>query len=119
MDGHHGLALAADDGMVIAASDNTLKWLTVGEGARHSPRPWGAEAITELSTAMDQPGLVAYRTDRVNVLSPTGATLLGTGLAPGLGGGLIPPARSRSRGTALCFPFPARTNGPNLRRKDW
>ncbi len=25
--GHHGLSLAADDSMVIAASDNTLKWL--------------------------------------------------------------------------------------------
>jgi WD40 repeat protein len=84
--GHHGLALAADDGMVIAASGNTLKWLDCRKQREAQSKTVGAEAITELSMAMAQPGLVAYRTDRVSVLSPTGETLLGTGLAPGLGG---------------------------------
>jgi len=80
--GHHGLALATDDRMVIAASDNTLKWLDCRTHDEALSKPVGREAITELAMAMDQPGLLAYHTDRVTLLAPTDETWL----APGVGG---------------------------------
>src|SRR4051812_21166618 len=49
--------------------------------------PVGPKAVGRLSMATDQPGLLAYRTDRVKALSPTGEALLGSGLDPGLGSG--------------------------------
>jgi WD40 repeat protein len=91
--GHHGLALAADGQIVIAASDDTLKWLdprVLPKQGEVQSMTLGPKAITALAMAMDQPGLVAYRTDRVNALSPTREGLLGSGLAPDLGGGTDP-----------------------------
>ena len=85
--GHHGLALAADGKTVIAASGDTLKWLDWQKPLDVQSKTVGPEAVTELASAMDQPGLVAYRTDRVKALSPTGEALWGDGLAPKLGGG--------------------------------
>ena len=46
-------------------------------------------AITALSLATDQPGLVAYRSDRIHALAPNGEALLGAGLEPGWGGGPV------------------------------
>jgi hypothetical protein len=87
-----GLTLAADANTVIAANGDTLKWLNSQKQREVqtiivSPK---AKAITGLSMAADQPGLVAYRTDRIRVFSLTGEMLLGGGLDPGLGGGLDP-----------------------------
>jgi WD40 repeat protein/serine/threonine protein kinase len=78
----HGLALAADGKTVIAANGNTLKWLDCQEQREVQTMTVGTTAIVRLSMAMDRPGLVAYRTDRVKALSFTGEILLGAGLAP-------------------------------------
>jgi len=83
--GHHGLALAADGDLLIAASGASLKWLDCRKQLEVQSKTVGMESITELAMAAGQPGLVAYRTDRVNLLSPTGESLLGAGLAPELG----------------------------------
>jgi WD40 repeat protein len=86
----HGLAQAADRQTVIAASGDTLKWLNGQKQREVQTITVGPKAITRLSMAIDQPGLVAYRTDRVNALSPTEEALLGSGLPPDLGGGPDP-----------------------------
>jgi WD40 repeat protein len=82
----HGLALAADGKTVIAASGNTLKWLDPQNHREGQNITVGTMAIARVAMAMDQPGLVAYRTDRVKAFSSSGEALLGAGLAPELGG---------------------------------
>ncbi len=84
--GHHGLALAADGQTAIAASGDSLKWLDGQKQREVLTKTVGTNAVSGLALAMDEPGLFAYRTDRVKVLSPTGEALLGGGLDPGLGG---------------------------------
>src|SRR5204862_3039295 len=82
----HGLALAADGKTVIAASGDTLKRL---DGQKHRELQTlnvGTKAITGLSMATDQPGLVAYSAVGIKALSPTGAARVRGGLAPGLRG---------------------------------
>lgn len=83
---HHGLALAADGQTVIAASGDSLKWLDRQKHREVQIITVGTKAINGLSMSGDQPGLVAYHTDRIKALSPAGEELLGGGLAPGLGG---------------------------------
>ena len=85
--GRHGLVLAADGKMVIAASGDTLKWLDMQKQREVQTLSVGTNAITALAMAIDQPGLVAYRTDRVKALSPNRQALLGGGLPSELGGG--------------------------------
>ena len=85
--GRRGLAFAADGKTVIAASGDTLKWLDVQEQRVVQTLAVGTNPITALAMAMDQPGLLAYRTDRVKALSPTGQALLGGGLGSEWGGG--------------------------------
>jgi len=82
----HGLALAADGKTVIAASGNTLQWLDGQKPLDVQSKTVGTTAIARVATAMDHPGLVAYRTDRVKAFSSSGEALLGAGLAPELGG---------------------------------
>jgi WD40 repeat protein len=82
----HGLALAADGKTVIAASGTALKWLDCEKRCEVQALTVGTTAVSRVSIAMDQPGLVAYRADRVKAFSPSGEALLGGGLAPGLGG---------------------------------
>jgi WD40 repeat protein/predicted Ser/Thr protein kinase len=81
-----GLTLAADGQTVIAASGDTLKWLDWQQQREVQTATVGPMMITGLSMSMNQPGLVAYRTDRVKAFSPTGEALLGAGLVPELGG---------------------------------
>ncbi|MGH7969519.1 MAG: protein kinase domain-containing protein, partial [Limisphaerales bacterium] len=84
---HHGLALAADGQTLIAASGNSLKWLDRQKHCEIQIITVATKAIDGLSMSGDQPGLVAYHTDRIKALSPAGEELLGGGLVPGLGGG--------------------------------
>jgi WD40 repeat protein len=84
---HHGLAMAADGRTLIAASGNSLKWLDRQKHREVQILTVGTNAIDGLSMSGDQPGLVAYHTDRIKALSPAGKELLGGGLAPGQGGG--------------------------------
>jgi WD40 repeat protein/serine/threonine protein kinase len=84
---HHGLALAADGQTLIAASGDSLKWVDRQKHREVQILAVGTNAIDGLSMSGDQPGLVAYHTDRIKALSPAGEELLGGGLAPGLGGG--------------------------------
>jgi hypothetical protein len=81
-----GLTLATDGRTVIAASGDTLKWLDWRKPRDVQTTTAGPKAIAGLSMAMDQPGLVAYRTDRIKALSSTREALLGAGLAPEWGG---------------------------------
>jgi WD40 repeat protein/serine/threonine protein kinase len=83
----HGLALAADGQTLIAASGDSLKWLDRQKHREVQIVTVATNAIGGLSMSGDQPGLVAYHTDRIKALSPAGEELLGGGLAPGLGGG--------------------------------
>jgi hypothetical protein len=82
----HGLTLAADNQTVIAASGDTLQWLDWQKHSAVQTLKVGPTAIWRLTTAMDQPGLVAHRTDRVRAFSSTSQALLGLGLAPNVGG---------------------------------
>jgi WD40 repeat protein/serine/threonine protein kinase len=77
-----GLAIAADGETMIAASGETLRWLDWRKQRDVQATTIGTTAIVRLSMALDRPGLVAYRTDRVRALSPNGEVLLGGGLAP-------------------------------------
>ena len=83
----HGLALAADGQTLIAASGDSLKWLDTQKHREVKSINVGTNAIDGLSMSGDQPGLIAYHTDRIKALSPAGEELLGGGFAPGLGGG--------------------------------
>src|SRR5204862_243683 len=83
----HGLALAADGQTLIAASDDSLKWLDRQKHREIRIITVGTNAIDGLSMSGDLPGLVAYHTDRIKAISPSGEELLGGGLAPGRGGG--------------------------------
>jgi len=83
----HGLALAADGQTLIAASGDSLKWLDRQKHREVQVITVGTNAIDGLSMSGEQPGLVAYHTDKIKALSPTGEELLGGGLGPGLGGG--------------------------------
>ena len=82
---HHGLALAADGQTVIAASGDSLKWLDRQKQREVQTMTVGTNAINGLSMAGDQPGLVAYRTDRIKALSPTGEDAVGRRLGPRVG----------------------------------
>src|SRR4030095_9987248 len=66
-----GLTLAANGKTVIAASGDTLKWLDWQKPSDEQTMTVLPKAIAGLSMAMDQPGLVAYRTDRIKALSST------------------------------------------------
>jgi len=83
--GHsHGLALAADGQTLIAASGDSLKWLDPQKHREVQIITLGTKAIDGLSMSRDPPGLVAYHTDKVKVLSTAGEDILGGGLVPGL-----------------------------------
>ncbi len=79
---NHGLAMAADGRTVIAASGSSLKWLDGHEQREVRILTASTKPVNGISMAADQPGLVAYRTDRINILSPTSEVLLGGGLDP-------------------------------------
>src|SRR6185295_12292342 len=79
--------LAAEAQTLIVASGDSLKWLDVQKRRETQSRIIGTTAITRIAVAPDQPGLIAYRTDRIHVRSPTGEELLGGGLNPDLGTG--------------------------------
>jgi WD40 repeat protein/predicted Ser/Thr protein kinase len=81
----HGLVLATNGKTVIAASSNTLKWLDCQEHREVQTMTVGTTAVARLAMAVDQPDLLAYRTDRVKAFSATGQALLGAGLAPEFG----------------------------------
>src|SRR5262249_38401834 len=81
----HGLALAGDGQTVIAASGNSLKWLDGQRQREMQTLTVGTNAVTGISWALDQPGLVAYRSDKIKAFSPTGEALLGAGLDAALG----------------------------------
>ena len=83
---HHGLALAADGHTLIAASGATLKWLDCQKQREVQTLSVGTQAVNRVAMTLQQPGLVAYRTDTVKVLSPTSQTLLGAGLPAEFGG---------------------------------
>jgi eukaryotic-like serine/threonine-protein kinase len=74
------LALAADGHTVISASGNTLRWLDAQ--SRHEMQTFsvGNTVASPVATAMSQPGLLAYYTDKVRCISPSGEKLLGGGV---------------------------------------
>jgi WD40 repeat protein/serine/threonine protein kinase len=75
------LSLGADPQTVVAASGDTLKWLDVQKGGELRSRTVGKAKITSLYAAPGRPGLIAYRTDRLEAQSPSGEMLLNGGLA--------------------------------------
>ena len=74
------LALAADGHTVISASGNTLRWLDAQSRREMQTFSVGSTVASPVATAMNQPGLLAYYTDKVRCISPSGEKLLGGGV---------------------------------------
>ncbi|MDQ3273176.1 MAG: hypothetical protein M3Q12_13580, partial [Pseudomonadota bacterium] len=80
-----GLILGADAQSAIAVNGGSLHWLDFSKKRQTMTMSLGPIPISGLSMAVDQPGLVAYRTDRIRAFSPASDALLGSGLDPSWG----------------------------------
>jgi WD40 repeat protein/serine/threonine protein kinase len=76
----HPLVPAADSQTVITASSNTLKWLDVHNHHEVQTISGGTNVVGPLATAENKPGLLAYYTDKIRCISPSGENLLGGGV---------------------------------------
>ena len=75
----HALALAADGQTVITATSNELKWLDVQNHREAQTINVGMNVVGPLATA-NKKGLLAYHTDKIYCVSPSGEKLLGGGV---------------------------------------
>jgi WD40 repeat protein/predicted Ser/Thr protein kinase len=73
------LVLADDGHTVISASGNTLRWIDMHNRSEVQTINVG-HVVSSLATAANQPGLLAYYTDKIQCISPTGEQLLGGGV---------------------------------------
>jgi WD40 repeat protein/serine/threonine protein kinase len=77
----YGLVPGANSQTIITASSNTLKWLDVRNHRAVQTISVGTNVVVSLATAMNKPGLLAYYTDKIHCISPSGEKLLGGGVA--------------------------------------
>jgi WD40 repeat protein/predicted Ser/Thr protein kinase len=74
------LVPAANDHIFVTASGNTLKWRDMATRREVQTVDVGGEIVAPLAAAMNRPGLIAYYTDKIHCISPTGEQLLGGGV---------------------------------------